>query len=240
MCLTVGILSDAHGNLAGFKACLDAMGHVDLLLFAGDLLGYYFESREILYKLWEQRAICIAGNHDLFFLTFLGLPVCDVLDVPSEVTYRDRYGPSLERAREELSAKEIEWLTSLTCQRRLTIAGRTVMLVHGSPFRPADGYVYPDHPRFDELHAVDANIVVMGHTHRPFIRAASNILINAGSCGQPRDGDIRASYAILDFDGSNVRVSIERVEYDRTTVLAQCASFAPENSLLPQLLTRKN
>jgi diadenosine tetraphosphatase ApaH/serine/threonine PP2A family protein phosphatase len=64
------------------------------------------------------------------------------------------------------------------------------------------------------------------------------MLLNPGSCGQPRDGDPRVSFAILDIDGATLSVRHGRAAWDREPLLARCAQLAPEVSLLRELLTR--
>jgi putative phosphoesterase len=231
-------LSDAHGNLDGFEACLADMGSVDRLIYTGDVLGYYFEGAAILRRLRALDAVCLAGNHDLYFLAHLGRPIAPTLTVPTAATYRARYGPALERAARELTGEEIDWLAALPCDRELSCDGRRLRLVHGSPWRPADEYVYPDSPALDRFDELDCDLVIMGHTHRPFVRPGAPTLLNSGSCGQPRDGDPRASYAWVDLDGGGVSCHLRRVAYDRTPLIARTRELAPDAPLVLDLLLR--
>lgn len=237
--MRLGVLSDVHGNLTSFEACLSAMGKVDALLFGGDLLGYYFEGPAILRRLRALDAVCIAGNHDLYFLSHQGRAIPHPIPVPSPAAYRARYGPSLERAAVELSLEEIDWLGALPCDRMLSYEGQKVRLVHGSPWRPADEYIYPDCASFDRFDGLDADLVVMGHTHRPFERTKGKTLLNVGSCGQPRDGDPRASYAIVELTEQGISCELHRIAYDRAPLLALCRELAPQVPLLTDLLTRE-
>ncbi len=61
---------------------------------------------------------------------------------------------------------------------------------------------------------------MFGHTHQPWIREYGGVLfVNCGSVGKPKDGDPRASFAVLELgDGGDVRASIERVAYDAEAV----------------------
>lgn len=238
--MRLGILSDVHGNLASFESCLSAMGKVDALLFGGDLLGYYFEGPAILRRLRALGAVCIAGNHDLYFLSHQGRAIPHPIPVPAPAAYRARYGPSLERAAVELSPEEVDWLGALPCDRMLSCEGKKVRLVHGSPWRPADEYIYQDFAFFDRFDGLDADLIVMGHTHRPFVRTEGKKLLNVGSCGQPRDGDPRASYAIVEVSGRGIGCEVHRVGYDHAPLLARCRELAPEVPLLTDLLTRED
>jgi putative phosphoesterase len=236
----LGILSDAHGNLDAFEACLTAMGPVDLLLFGGDLLGYYFDGPKILRRLRTLNAVCLAGNHDLYFLSHLGRALPVALTVPPADAYRKRYGPSLELAAQELSAEEIDFLAQLPCDRTLELDGHRIRLVHGSPWRPADEYVYPDFASFERFAQLEDELVIMGHTHRPLIRKGGRTtLLNVGSCGQPRDGDPRACFAIVELTPGGLHCRVERVAYDRAPLLERCRALAPEAPLLVELLLRE-
>jgi predicted phosphodiesterase len=90
------------------------------------------------------------------------------------------------------------------------------LLVHGSP-RKINEYLYEDRPlaTFERLAALaGTDLVVFGHTHRPYQRRVGKTLfVNAGSVGKPHDGDRRACYAILDLERES-RVEFRRVDYD--------------------------
>lgn len=237
--MRIGVISDAHGNLAGFEAALAALGPVDALLFGGDLLGYYFEAPAILRRLRELDAACILGNHDVIFLAHRGIEVEPGFTPPLPDRYRARYGPSLERATAELSDDDVRFLAGLATRRTLELDGLRVLLCHGSPWRSVDEYVYPDSDKLDDFAALDRDLVVMGHTHRPFARQIGAVtVVNAGSCGQPRDGDTRAAYVAIDTATSPPTVSIGRAAYDRAPLLAACRALAPDVRLLTDLLTR--
>jgi predicted phosphodiesterase len=235
--MRIGVLSDAHGNRAGFEAALAAMGSVDHLVFAGDFLGYYFEPAAVIATLRARGATCILGNHDVFFLAHRGRWSAGGVTVPTPQAYRARYGPALDDA--DLSASDIDWLASLSPMRELVFEGKRVVLAHGSPFRPIDEYVYPDYPQFERFRELGDTVVIMGHTHRPIVRReGATLLVNPGSCGQPRDDDPRAAFAVLTIDDSGASCEIERAPYDRAPLLAECRARAPENTLLTNLLTR--
>src|SRR5215472_12314236 len=169
--MRIGVVSDAHANLTALDAALRAMGPVDGLLFGGDLLGYYFDSVAVMDRLREAGAECILGNHDVYFLSQIGTPCASAegVHVPAAAAYRERYGPSLERAARELDAERVGWLASLVPQRVLELGGARIMLTHGSPWRPVDEYVYPNWLDFSRFGSLGVDLVVMGHTHRPLM-----------------------------------------------------------------------
>ena len=89
--------------------------------------------------------------------------------------------------------------------------GKVLLLVHATPRDPLDEYLFEDSAAWERrLEGVEADLVCVGHTHHPFrLDFGPKTILNPGSVGQPRDGDPRASYAILD-DG---RIELNRVEY---------------------------
>jgi predicted phosphodiesterase len=97
-----------------------------------------------------------------------------------------------------------------------------VRLVHGSP-RKVNEYLFEDKPAhtFERIAAgADCDVLVFGHTHKPWIHAYGAVLfVNCGSVGKPKDGDPRAAFAVLELDdGGRVQASIERVSYDAEAV----------------------
>jgi len=101
-----------------------------------------------------------------------------------------------------------------------------IAIIHGSPNYPLSEYILSGTEAQKELfpfmELIDVNILLLGHTHIPFIDKHPDkelLIINPGSVGQPRDKDPRASYAIIDLD--NLKAKIIRVEYDIDTVYQQ-------------------
>ncbi|MGD9856838.1 MAG: metallophosphoesterase, partial [Planctomycetaceae bacterium] len=97
--------------------------------------------------------------------------------------------------------------------------GMNFFLVHATPRDPLDEYLSDDADAWSErLQKVDADIVCVGHTHMQYhLELGGKQLLNPGSVGQPRDGDARAAYAIVE-DGV---VHLHRVEYDIDATLHQ-------------------
>ena len=100
--------------------------------------------------------------------------------------------------------------------------------MHGSP-RKVNEYLFEDKPAslYERLAAAeDAQVLVFGHTHKPWIHTYGGVLfVNCGSVGKPKDGDPRAAFAILEADEHGpVRASIERVPYDAEAVAREVAA----------------
>jgi len=216
----VAVITDIHGNLPALAASLqaiDAIG-VDALYCGGDLVGYGPHPNDVC-RLIEGRGIpTIYGNYD--YAIGRDLDDCGC----AYVTAHDR----------ELGQRSVAWTLAHTDQRskefmralpfdlRFELGEQRLRLVHGSP-RKVNEYLFEDKPAhtFERIAAgADCDVLVFGHTHKPWIHAYGGVLfVNCGSVGKPKDGDPRAAFAILDLDDSGqVFASIERVPYDAEAV----------------------
>ena len=113
-------------------------------------------------------------------------------------------------------------MRALPFDLRFELGEQRIRLVHGSP-RKVNEYLFEDKPAhtFERIAAdADCDVLVFGHTHKPWIHTYGGVLfVNCGSVGKPKDGDPRAAFAILELDDSGqVRASIERVPYDAEAV----------------------
>jgi predicted phosphodiesterase len=207
--MLIGLLSDAHGNPVGLRACLAVLASqgVDRLFFLGDAVGYLPGEQEVLRLLAEAGAECQQGNHEAMLLG----------DLPLDPVKDEAYG--LAAARTRLTGAERARIAGWPRARSLDLDGRRVLLVHGSPRQPLTDYIYPDADlgRFDDL-PFDA--VFMGNTHRPFVAYRGDRLIaNVGSCGLPRDQGDLPTCAVYDTVAHECRVL--RVPVPAEEVLAQ-------------------
>ncbi|QLG28276.1 metallophosphoesterase family protein [Halorarum halophilum] len=202
--MKLGVISDVHGNRVALEAVLDDMPSVDGLVCAGDVVGYNPWPAECVAELRERDVPTVKGNHDRAV----------VAGSASGFNSMGRAG--VEYAHRELDAEALDWLDDLP--EGMTVADGRVAVVHGHPER-RDHYTYPE--EFDpELLAAagapggdDPDVLVLGHTHvQAYERFAEGVVMNPGSVGQPRDGDPRAAYAVLDLD--DLTVEERRVEYD--------------------------
>jgi putative phosphoesterase len=182
----VGIVSDVHANAAGLAAALDRMGDVDELLCAGDMVEDYRFSNEVVELLRARGARCVLGNHDLGLLSDHG-----------------------RRAREApvVRAANVAWLAEQALRVELDLGGVRLLMVHASPCPPHDQYVWPRSPELARLTDVDADVIVLGHTHAQMaVRVGRALVVNPGSVGEPRDpaNGRRLSYAVLDTGSGEV------------------------------------
>lgn len=202
--MRLGVLSDVHGNRPALEAVLADAPPVDRFVCAGDVVGYNPWPADCLEWLRSNDVPTVMGNHDRA--------------VARGTTFRfnEMAAAGVEFARERLDSADIDWLRTLPDRRY--VADDRVYLVHGHPDDP-DRYTY--RPSFTPalLEQVDAEILILGHTHvQSHERFEDGIVMNPGSVGQPRDGDPRAAYAIVDLDAMTVEE--RRVEYDIDRVIA--------------------
>lgn len=194
--MRVGAISDIHANLPALEATLAAMPPVDALICAGDVVGYYPWPSACIELLQDQSVIAIKGNHDRALVND------DVFRFHGSAL------AGLEYAQRTLDPSHRRWLAELPDDRILF--DDRLRLVHGHPSDP-DRYTYP--ADVDASIFVGEPIIVLGHTHVQFVETlAEGIVCNPGSVGQPRDGDPRAGYAVIDLEEHAVET--HRVEYD--------------------------
>lgn len=215
--MKIVFISDAHGNAVALRTSLTAIDrlHVDSIHFLGDAVGYLPAERECLELLARRRISCQQGNHEAMLLD-------PSLSTPNgESVYR------LGQARRRLDTGLLARIQAWPTRRELEVDGRTVLLVHGSPADPLFGYVYPD----TDLRAfpeVGYDAVIMGHTHRPFVRTAGTgtLFVNAGSVGLPRDVGNLAAFAT--YDTTTNTASIHRVAFDVADAIADAEDLPTE------------
>lgn len=200
----IGLISDIHSNLTAFKAVLKDMPRVDQIICVGDLVGYAAEPNEVVNLVKSKRIKAVMGNHDYAAIT---------RDVRG-------FNPIAAEAAlwtaEKLSEENIKFLSDLPTELKINLKQK-LYVVHGSPRDHLNEYVFPEYSN-KELAKItenlDADVVILGHTHVPMHRMImGKLIVNPGSVGQPRDRDWRASYAILSFD-DEIKVTFKRVEYD--------------------------
>ena len=221
----VAVITDIHGNLSALEASLERIEElgIERVCCGGDLVGYGPHPNEVC-RLIEERGIpTIYGNYDYAIARDLEDCGC------AYVTQHDR----------ELGQKSVEWTLAHTDQHskdfmaelpfdlRFNVGANSVHLVHGSP-RKVNEYLFEDKPAslYERLAAAEeADALVFGHTHKPWVREYGGVLfVNCGSVGKPKDGDPRAGFAILRPGDTRLDVTIERVPYDAEAVAREVAA----------------
>jgi putative phosphoesterase len=190
---------------------------VDAILHAGDVVGYNPFPNEVIALLKSRGVRSIRGNHDRAVVT-------------GDTTWFNPYAAAaVEWTRRELAEAAMGYLRSLPPSLEVEAEGLRVRLVHGSP-RDEDEYVFPHEATPRLLEEAGCDVLIMGHTHVPYVMETPRGLVaNAGSVGQPRDGDPRAAWILLDTDG--LRAEVHRVTYDVSLVYEEIMKRG-----LPQML----
>ncbi|MDG6963708.1 MAG: metallophosphoesterase family protein [Nitrososphaerota archaeon] len=202
---SIAVISDVHANMEALDAVLAEAEGMDVVCL-GDLVDYGAEPNESIAALRDRGVRSIVGNHDVIALTG---------DV-SMLNPKAAMSSIWTRAR--LSRASRAYLEGLPEEIRMRVEGVDLYFTHGSPEDHLWEYVDP--AREADLFGffldrVKAQCVGLGHTHVPYVwQEAGRVVFNPGSVGQPRDGDSRAAYAVVDVDGGRVGVRLRRVPYD--------------------------
>lgn len=226
--MRIAFFSDIHANLPALDAVLHdiaAVG-VDARYVLGDLVGYAPWPNQVVERLQAEGIPGVLGNYDEG--TGFDADECGCAYTnPVEKALGDQ---SFAWTKAHASDANKAWLRSLVREIRFDADGLRFLLVHGSP-RRINEYLYEDKP--DSTFAriadgADADVIVCGHTHRPYEKTVAGVwFVNDGSAGKPKDGDPRASWALLDTTARSVE--FRRVEYDvERTAEAILASDLPD------------
>ncbi len=220
------VISDIHGNLEALTAVLADIEkrHIKEIICLGDIIGYGPNPKECI-DLAKRFNVTILGNHDEAALwneqtQYFNPLARDAVEWTRKV---------LEDPK-DLSRNNGRWNFLGELQR--TYTQNSYLFVHGSPRRPVREYVFPEDiangSKMEDIFSRIDHVCFIGHSHMPGIftedmtfkppQEVFNVyniderktIINVGSVGQPRDGDNRACYVIL--DGS--RIEWVRVQYD--------------------------
>jgi len=217
--MTIALLSDIHGNLPAAGAVFEDMPSVDGYVNAGDVVGYNPYPLECIKEIRERNAVSVQGNHDR------------AVAGKTSSGFHSTAGRAVEWTRERLCEKDLEWLGNLPAERETVFGEVRVRAVHGAPGAP-DRYTYPD--EFSPTLMNGEDVLVMGHTH---IQAKEEFddgtVVNPGSVGQPRDGDPRAGYGLLDEETGEVE--LRRTEYPTDEVRDRIVNAGLPRSLADRL-----
>ena len=216
--MRIAVLSDVHSNLHALEAVLADVdqGGFDEIWCLGDVVGYGPRPNECAALVRERASLCLAGNHDLVVLGKIPM-----------ILFADDAGVA---ARWTQSVLEDDARTFLeTLEPLATRPG--VELFHASPRDPVWDYVLSEDAARESFALTTEPLVLVGHSHIALELASDGLrllggkadggmsidlvgprrLFNPGSVGQPRDGDPRAAYGVLDDETREVQLF--RVRY---------------------------
>ena len=218
--MKVLLVADIHANLAAFEAVLadaDATGGFDRTWMAGDVVGYGPDPNGCVDKVRDADAVAVAGNHDLAAAGEVGVE-----------TFNPFARAAVRWTAERLSPGNADYIRTLP----LVVEDCGWTVSHGVPSDPIWGYLLTARAAIEGLAHFKTQGCVIGHSHAPmFLRmgqdgpgpvtvaggrvvdiGAERCYVNPGAVGQPRDGDPRAAYAVLDTDAGTVE--FRRVAYE--------------------------
>ncbi len=215
--MRIAIISDIHGNQVALEAVLEHIAQqtaIDTLVIAGDLCLNGPRPREVLEILQALNCPVIQGNVDV--------------DVASQ---RPKKGTKkrdiVDWTREQIGEVGINYLDMLPPSHLVANPnGTNALIVHANPLNQEDT-IFPTAPD-KELDRLLGNVasttgaIAFGHLHIAYQRRWRDLLLlDAGSCGLPRDEDHRASYGILTWQDGVWQAEHHRVEYDVPRVVDQ-------------------
>jgi diadenosine tetraphosphatase ApaH/serine/threonine PP2A family protein phosphatase len=204
------IISDIHGNLGALEAVLADAPAFDTIWCLGDLVGYGPNPNECVERVQDFPLLSLAGNHD-----WAALGKLDLRSFNADAREANAWTQS------ELTSAVREFLIGLPTHTQRD----DVYMAHASPREPLWEYILDANLAYANFAHFSTPICLVGHTHIPLVfeldeqrkrcrtsippfpapltLGSSRMIINPGSVGQPRDGDPRASYAILDEEDTS-------------------------------------
>jgi len=211
--MRVALFSDIHGNLIALEAVLAdirTQGSFDQVVVAGDLVWAGPRPAEVVDAVQALDAAVIQGNTDAFFQRVAG-------DAPPGKR-EDRFVTHLEWMQTTLGPARAAYLAELPFSHRIApVPDQALLVVHANP-RDQERAILPrmNQAQLDDLLAEtgDWAALAFGHLHMPYcIRWRDRLLVDVASAGLPMDGDRRAAYAILTWDGAGWQAEHRRVYY---------------------------
>ena len=227
----VGIVSDIHGNYHALEVVADELlkAEVKEVWCLGDIVGYGAFPNECLQWTLENCTKIVLGNHELALLGFV-----------DPLLFSDSAGKAIVWTKEVIKPELANYLV----EKGLQVLTNRFQLVHDSPVAPGSmRYILTQEDAFTALLKQRKPVCFFGHTHIPVAYRldganptrllveelkikGGRFLINPGSVGQPRDGNPRASFVILEGD----KVTFHRVRYNtRAAAKAIIKAGLPED-----------
>lgn len=215
--MRVAVISDIHGNQIALDTVLQDLAQqsaVDHLVIAGDLCLNGPCPKQVLETVQGLNCPVVQGNVD-----------AEVVNEAPDKSLKKR--TTVAWTREQIGEAGVDYLASLPVSHLVpNPAGTDLLVVHANPINLEDA-IFPNAPDDTLEHllgALEPNIgaLAFGHLHIAYTRRWRTLLLaDVGSCGLPRDEDVRASYAILSWQDNTWEAEIHRVPYDVKAVVKQ-------------------
>ncbi len=226
----ITIFGDIHGNLPALEAVFADIDKQEMnpLYCLGDLVGYGTFPNEVIAAVCQRKIPTLMGNYDQGVGNNSDDCGCAYTSKEAEALGKR----SIAWTNKNTSDESKQYLRQLVNHIPLQLGGLRVLLVHGSP-RKINEYLYEDRPDATMerlLDLAEADVLVCGHTHKPYHRIlpSGRHVINAGSVGKPKDKNPAACYVVLEATGKDLSVKFRRVPYD-----IERAAHAIEASEMP-------
>ena len=200
------VIGDLHANREALDAISDT---VDAVVVLGDLVDYGPDPSEVVAWVRDRATFAVQGNHDHAVAT--GGPT------GAGSAWADLAEESAAWTRDALDEADRAFLRALPTSLTFSFGGARFAAFHAAPSDPLYRYLPPETTEATwraEVESVDANWLLLGHTHRPLLRQVGSLtVLNPGSAGQPRAGAPFATYAI--WDDGDVFLPHRRYEVGR-------------------------
>jgi len=222
--MRLAVISDIHGNLEAFESVLQDIRsrQVESVISLGDNIGYGADSERVVQRVREQGILSILGNHEL---------------AVNDVRVRKWFRKDAQKALKQVLASLSEDSKNFIRELKINHAWNDCLFVHGFPPDSARFYLFQisDAKLFQTFQNMEASVCFVGHTHRlrllfpdgdaicsrtlpegyTRLDRDRKYIINAGSVGQPRDGEPQAKYII--WDSAAWELEVRFVPYDIET-----------------------
>jgi putative phosphoesterase len=222
--MRIVIISDLHANL---EALAVLPREYDQLWVLGDLVNYGPNPAEVVEFIRFRANHVVRGNHD----HAIG---CGE-DPRCHGRFRELADATGRLTQKQLNVADREYLRDLPLQLELQVGQTRFWLCHAVPSDPLFGYAPPESERWrEECSRLPADILLVGHTHTPFVKKFGNCLVvNPGSLGQPNNCTGLACYAVW-VDGS---VSLLQTVYSVATTITKVQAMPVSEGVREDLVT---
>jgi putative phosphoesterase len=233
----VAVVTDIHANLPALERALAWIDHngLDSVYCGGDLVGYGPSPNQVCDLIAARKIPTIYGNYDWAIARDEEDCRCAYVDKHD----REAGQLSVHWTLEHTVRHAKDFMRELPFDLRFELGGKRIRLVHGSP-RKVNEYLFEYKPArtFERIAAAaDCDVLVFGHTHKPWVREYGGVLfVNCGSVGKPKDGDPRGAFAVLAARDGELEVEIPRVAYPAAEVAEEMRGVGLPEELAERLV----